>query len=341
MSMATLEFVWYLVFMFLLAGYVILDGFDLGVGVLHLFARSDVERRIFLNAIGPVWDGNEVWLVVFGGALFAGFPHAYATLMSAFYIPVMVFLAALILRAVSIEFRSKTAAKIWRAFWDSIFMLSSTAISFGLGFVLGNMIQGIPLSADGEFAGTFAQMINPYSMLTGLLIVALNAMHGNIYLLMKTEGDVHEHMRHWSYRTIAMFILFYFITTCATLIHLPYMTAVFRDEPWMFAIVLVGLLAIAAIPREIRKKRDGWAFIASSLGIFFLVAVYALGTFPNLVIASNDPALSLTISNSYTSKKTLEVLLTIVLIGMPLVLLYFITVYTIFRGKVKLDSHSY
>jgi cytochrome bd ubiquinol oxidase subunit II len=342
MSMEVLQVLWYLVFLIVVAGYIALDGFDLGVGILHPFARKELERRVFLNAIGPVWDGNEVWLVIIIGGLFAGFPHAYATLMSAFYVPVMAFIAGLILRAVAIEFRSKNRSPTWRSIWDWVFAIGSLVITLGLGFVLGNLIAGIPIDGNFEFTGNLASLITPYTIFASIFVVSLCAMHGCIYLVMKTEGELHDNLRKWANRCIIFFIIMYVAMTATTLIYLPHMVEQFREMPWLFVVPLINILAVANIPREMSKGHDGFAFISSIVSICLLVALYAIGTFPILVRASNDPALlSLTISNSYASKKTLQVLLTIVIIGVPLALAYIITIYYLFRGKVKLDSSSY
>ena len=179
---------WFLLVGVLLAGYAVLDGFDLGVGALHLFARTDVQRRIFLNAIGPVWDGNEVWLVTGGGALFAAFPIVYATVFSGFYVAMILLLFGLIFRAVAIEFRSKQPGARWRRAWDRSFAIASVVSSLLMGVAFGNVIWGIPLDAAGEFAGSFVSLLHPYALLTGVTTVAVFTMHGAMYLLLKTEG---------------------------------------------------------------------------------------------------------------------------------------------------------
>lgn len=337
-----LQATWFVVIVILLAGYAILDGFDLGVGMLHLFSKKDEERRLMLNSIGPVWDGNEVWLVTAGGALFAGFPHVYATLCSAFYEPLMLLLSSLIFRAVAIEFRSKQPMPWWRWTWDVLFSLASLLIAFALGVAMGNMIRGIPLGADKEFKGNFYDLISPYALLVGVMAVALFAMHGAIYILMKTEGELHDKLRRWINPSIIFFIMMYAITTVATLIYMPHMATKIKERPLFFLVAIINMFAIANIPREITKGYDGRAFASSCVNILCLMALYAIGTFPNIVRASNDPAnLSLTISNASSSQKTLEILLLFVLIGIPLVLAYTISVYWIFRGKVKLEATSY
>ena len=193
--LSSLEFIWFGVVVILLTGYAILDGFDLGVGMLHLFSKKDEERRLMLNSIGPVWDGNEVWLVTAGGAIFAGFPHVYATFCSAFYVPIMILLSGLIFRAVAIEFRSKQPMAWWRWSWDGMFTFASFLIALASGIIMGNLVKGIPIDANKETMGTFADLLNPYALLVGVMTVALFAMHGSIYIVMKTEGAFHDKMR--------------------------------------------------------------------------------------------------------------------------------------------------
>ncbi len=339
---AELEFIWFFAFVILLTGYVILDGFDLGVGMLHLFSKKDEERRILLNTIGPVWDGNEVWLVTAGGALFAGFPPVYATVCSAFYIPIMLLLTGIIFRAVAIEVRSKQPMAWWRWVWDIMFSFASFVIAFGLGFAVGNMIRGIPLDENGDFIGDFASMVDFYSLLCGVMAVALFLMHGAIYTLMKTEGQLHDKIRRNVNPAIILFIICYAAVTMTTLVYMPHMTEAFKERPIFFLVGLLDILVIANIPREISLGRDGWAFISSCVNIILLMMLYGIGTYPEVIRAINDPAnLSLTIYNSASSTKTLEILLLIAVIGIPMVVSYTFAVYWIFHGKVKLDSHSY
>ncbi len=341
-QLTVLQFTWFVIFLVLLTGFAILDGFDLGVGMFHLFSKEDEERRIMLNTIGPVWDGNEVWLVTAGGALFAGFPHMYATLCSAFYIPIMLLLSGIIFRAVAIEFRSKRPMAWWRWMWDILFSLASLVIALGLGLVTGNLIVGIPLDNQMEYTGGFLDLLNPYALLVGVLAVALFSMHGVIYALMKTEGSLHEKLRGWVNPSIILFVMLYAVTTVATLIYFPHMSETIKEYPVTLLIILINLLAIANIPREIHFDRDPRAFASSCLNIICLMALYGIGTFPEVIRAVNDPVnLSLTIWNSSSSLKTLQILHIIAAIGMPMVVSYTFAVYYIFRGKVKLDSTSY
>ncbi len=336
-----LNTVWFGLVGFLLIGYAILDGFDLGVGGLHLFARGDRERRTMLNAIGPVWDGNEVWLVTSGGALFAAFPEAYATVFSGFYVAFMLLLAALIFRAVAIEFRSKQPMGWWRQLWDVSFSLSSLLCSLLIGVALGNIAQGIPLDARHEYAGTVLGLLRPYPLLIGVTTVALFLMHGAIYTVMKTAGDLHERARLWVRYTMIGFIICYAITTMATLLYVPHLAEPIRARPWLFVLPVGGLLAIANVPREIFHGRDFRAFLSSCAAIAFLLMLLGVGMYPYLVRSAPDLAHSLTVYNAASSPKTLGIMLVIALLGMPIVLTYTVAIYWIFRGKVTMDTLSY
>ncbi len=336
-----LNTIWFFLVGVLFAGYAMLDGFDLGVGALHLFTRGDENRRILLNAIAPIWDGNEVWLVTGGGALFAAFPEVYATAFSGFYVAFMLLLFGLIFRAVAIEFRSKQPMAWWRRFWDISFSLSSILSSLLIGVALGNMAWGVPLDAQGNFNGSFWSLIHPYSVLVGLCTVALFTMHGSIYLVMKTEGALQQQVREWSRSTIISFVLFYITVTMFTLLYVPHMTDTIRANPWLFLVALVNMLAIANIPREIFHGREMRAFLSSCAAVIALLLLFGIGTYPNLVYSNPQPANSLTIYNAASSQKTLQIMLIIALCGVPMVLAYTGSIYWIFRGKVKLDAHSY
>ncbi len=342
MSEFTLSFLWYLVIGASVIFYVALDGFDLGVGIMNFFTKEDAERRVFLNAIGPVWDGNEVWLVIVGGALFAGFPDVYATLFSGFYNLCMLLLAALIFRAVAIEFRSKRRSKKWRFTWDAVFSVSSLLISFGLGVTLGNLMEGIPLNENQDFVGSFAMFFRPFPILIGFFTISLLMMHGSIYLAMKTEGALHKRLRVWAKRCIVVFIGFYVLTTGVIWMLAPNVVARFKEEPLYMVVPLLALLAILNVPRMFTRNSDGWAFLSSCFCIALLFCVFGIGTFPYLVRSTiNTDANSLTFFNAASSVLTLKVLLIIVAIGIPLVLAYGTVIYRIFRGRVKIDRTSY
>jgi cytochrome d ubiquinol oxidase subunit II len=336
-----LNTVWFLLVGVLFTGYAMLDGFDLGVGALHLFTDKDEERRIMLNAIGPVWDGNEVWLVTGGGALFAAFPNVYATVFSGFYLVFVLLLVALIFRAVAIEFRSKQPMRWWRRMWDVGFAFGSVLSSFLIGVAMGNIAWGVPIDARGEYAGSFWTLLKPYPVLLGVTTVSLFMMHGSIYALMKTEGPLHLKLRRWVTNCIIFFVMCYVATTMATLLYVSHMAARVRANPWLFSIALVNMLAIANIPREIQRQRESRAFVSSCVAMIALMTLFGLEMYPNLIFSQPEPANSLTIHNAASSHKTLGIMLTIALIGIPVVLAYTVSIYWIFRGKVKLDRMSY
>ena len=336
-----LNFVWFVLVGVLFTGYVILDGFDLGVGTLHLFTKTDEERRVMLNSIGPVWDGNEVWLVTGGGALFAAFPMVYATVFSGFYLAFMLLLVALIFRAVAIEFRSKLPMRWWRQMWDVGFSIGSGLSALLIGVALGNVIWGIPLDAGKEFAGDFIHLLRPYPLLVGVTTVALFAMHGAIYAVMKTEGALHEKLRGWINRCILIFVVCYVAVTVATILYVPHMTETLRAHPWLFIVAVLNALAIANIPREISRSKDFSAFLCSCAAMVALMTLFGIGMFPNMVYSFPNPENSLTLINSASSAKTLTIMLIIAAIGVPLVLAYTASIYFIFRGKVKLNATSY
>ena len=332
---------WFILIGVLFTGYAMLDGFDLGVGALHLFTRTDEERRIMLNAIGPVWDGNEVWLVTGGGSLFAAVPNVYATVFSGFYMAFVLLLVALIFRAVAIEFRGKQPMLWWRRMWDVGFSAGSIVSSLLIGVAMGNIAWGIPLDDRGEFAGTFWSLLGPYPLLLGVTTLALFMMHGAIYALLKTEGALHDKLRGWINNSIIFFIVCYAMTTMATLLYVPHMAARVRANPWLFSITLFNMLAIANIPREIHLGRDWRAFLSSCLAMVALMGLFGLEMYPNLVLSNPVAANSLNIHNASSSPKTLAVMLTMALVGVPVVLAYTVSIYWIFRGKVKLEKMSY
>lgn len=332
---------WFLVVGGLFSGYAILDGFDLGAGAWHLLFKREESRRIALNAVGPVWDGNEVWLVIGGGALFAGFPVMYAGLFSGLYIPLMLFLMFIILRAISIEFRSKEKMLWWRKMWDIVYSISSIVLAFSLGVVLGNVLNGIALNEQHEFTGKTLDFLNPFSILVGLTVLFLFMSHGGIYLIMKTEGKLYEKLTRLIKLSIGAFIISFLITTAYALLFIPHLSDDFKAQPWLLVFPLLAFLAIANVPRLAHKKKYGWAFVFTSLTVSFSMLVVAIELFPNLLIATNNPENTITIYNAAASDKTLSIMMLMVAIGGPLVLTYTLFVYKTFKGKVKVDEHSY
>ncbi|RYE80758.1 MAG: cytochrome d ubiquinol oxidase subunit II [Myxococcales bacterium] len=336
-----LQTFWFILLGVLMAGYGILDGFDLGVGVVHLGARDDRERRLFLNAIGPLWDGNEVWLVTFGGALFAAFPVAYAAAFSGFYVPFMLLLFCLIFRAVSIEFRSKRPEPGWRRAWDVAFSVSSGTAALLFGAAVGNAMQGMAIDERGEYVGDTLSLFSPYPLLVGVFAVATCAMHGSIYLQIKTEGDLLARVQGWSWRLFAVFGVLYVVVSAVTLALFPHAYANFRTLPSAWVIVVLNVLAVANIPRALHQGRPLYALISSGATIAALTFLFGMALYPNLLDSSLGAQHNLTIYNAASSRSTLQIMRLIALIGMPFVLAYTGLVYWVFRGKVKLDDHSY
>jgi len=336
-----LNMFWYLMVGVLLAGYAILDGFDFGVGALHLLGRGDDERRITMNSIGPVWDGNEVWLVTAGGALFAAFPHAYATAFSGFYLAFILLLLALIFRAVALEFRGKYAAPAWRSLWDWAFSLASIVASLLFGVAAGNMVVGLPIGRNMEYTGGFFELLSPYPLVVGLLTLALFTMHGAIFLYMKTGGAFQERVRGWCYRAFAAFLVIYIIATVFTFLRVPSATRNFGAHPWAWIIVILLLLSLANIPRCLHHGWPGQAFLTSSCTIAAMVFLFGVALFPNLIISTVSPEYNLTAYNAASSVKTLAIMRNIAFIGLPFVLVYTTLIYWIFRGKVRITHTSY
>ncbi len=336
-----LNLIWFILVGVLFTGYAILDGFDLGVGALHLFVKKDEHRRLMLNSIGPVWDGNEVWLVTGGGALFAAFPEAYATVFSGFYLPFMLLLVSLIFRAVAIEFRSKESWGWWRQMWDVAFAGGSVMSAFLIGVAMGNIVQGIPLDADHEFAGTLLSLLNPYALWMGVTTVLLFAMHGAIYVAMKTEGELQAIVRSWIPKLIGLFIAAYFIFNIFTFIEVERIIGLVRERSYIFAVAALGILVVLNVPREIHNGREFNAFLSSCAGMALMMATFGLSYYPNMVYSNPLPENSLTVINAASSQGTLMTMLIIACLGIPIVLAYTASIYYIFRGKVTLTSHSY
>lgn len=332
---------WYLVVGASFSGYAILDGFDLGAGAIHLFFNKEESRRTALNAIGPVWDGNEVWLVIGGGALFAGFPKVYAAVFSAFYIPFTLFLIALITRAISIEFRSKEPMAWWRKMWDICYCGSSIVVTFSLGLILGNCLLGLPIDQNGVYKGETFDFLNPYAVMVGITTLALFMMHGAIYLVMKTEKRLYTKLTIIVRNMTIFFVICILLLSFYTILYIPHLSHQIKSHVWLFGVPVVMVLAIANITRCITKQQYLRAFFSSALTISLLLVIVAIELYPNLVLSSLDEAWNLTVHNASSSTKSLKILLTIAAIGVPLVASYTTFVFWTFKGKVKLDEMSY
>ena len=339
--MMDLNALWFALVAVLFTGYAILDGFDLGVGILHLFAGEEAHRRLYINAIAPVWDGNEVWLLTGGGALFAAFPVVYATVFSGFYLALMILLAALIFRAVAMEFRGKVDAPRWRLAWDWAFGLGSAVPALLFGVAYGNILQGVPVERGGIYAGSFLGLLTPYPLLVGILAVATFTMHGAIYLTMKTEGSLRQKLVRWASRIWMAVFSLYVLAAFGTIFAAPFLTEGLGGNLFFWWLLVLLLVMMMAIPGLLAGAKFGRAFVASCVSIACMMGISALGLFPRFVPSSIDLEYSLTAYNASSSPMTLTTMLIIAGIGMPLVIGYSIVIHRVFRGKVVLTPDSY
>jgi len=327
----------------IIGGYVILDGFDIGVGILHPFAaRTDEERRLSLNSIGPIWDGNEVWLVVGGGVLFAAFPIVYAALFSGFYWALMLVLLFLILRTVAIEFRSQRDAAAWRRTWDWTFSISSFALAYLLGVALGNVIAGVPLTSSGDIQiSSVFDLLKAFPDLVGVTAIAMLALHGALYLEVKTEGAMHDRVRSWLPGFGVLFAVLGVAVAVFMLVKDYEVVQSYEDHLWFGIFPLAAVAAFAMIWRYRAKGRDAAAFFSSCAMLGLLLVSAGFGMYPDLLVSTTDPAYNMTVSNAASTSKTLEVMLVVAIVGLPFVLLYTAGVQYLFRGKVRLSPDSY
>jgi cytochrome bd ubiquinol oxidase subunit II len=334
--------IWFWVLGAMLTAYAVLDGYDLGVGSLSLWiAKTDDERRFALNSIGPVWNGNEVWLLAAGGMMVVSFPRVYAAGFSGFYLALMLVLWLLILRGVSIEFRSQSRNPLWRELWDAGFWVGSLLLALLLGVALGNVVRGLPIGADGNFQGTFAMMLNPYALLTGILSVVILAWHGTNYLRVKTEGSLFERAVRWSRALWWIVVAMVIVVTIATFIVLAGSPRTFQVYPaaWVIPFFILAALVWGFLSRG--AERSTAAFRSSALLIIALMLTAALTVFPNLLPSTVNPQYSLDIYNSASSPHALRVSLIANAIGMIAVIVYSTYVHRVFHGKVRLDEGHY
>jgi cytochrome d ubiquinol oxidase subunit II len=331
-----LNIIWFLLVGILIIGYAILDGFDLGVGSVYLFAKFQ-ERDIARNSIAPVWDGNEVWLVTGGGALFAAFPMVYATAFSGFYLAMILLLFALIFRAVSLELRNHFESESTKTLFDWVFSISSIVAIVLFGVAVGNVLSGLNLDKSGNYIGTFFDLLNPYSILVGVLAFFMLSYQGTVWLFLKTEGEFQQKAKNWAKIYWSGYLILFAICTLLAYVLHKNLFHNYLAHPLMFAIPLLALIFMLASIIRIQRNQALCAIIASSLSIAMIILTAYLSLFPNLIIAKN-PAYSLNIYNAASSQLTLETMLIIALIGMPLVLIYTIYSYRIFHGKTKIEE---
>ncbi len=342
---------WFILVGFMLTVYVVLDGFDLGAGALAPFlARNEGDRRLILRAIGPVWDGNEVWLIAAGGTLFFTFPLLYASSFSGFYLPLMIVLWLLVLRGLSIELRGHIDNPMWGQFWDALFFLGSSLLAIFLGAAVGNVVRGVSLNAEGKFfaplwtdfdpRGAEPGILDPYTILIGLLALTTLLVHGANFLAVKTEGPLQERARRASRLAWLALIALTVLGTTMTFWLRPAMLERFAAQPLGAIFPALALGGLAGIGWARARGRDGWALIASGGYIVGMMTSTAFALFP-VVLPAVDPANSLTIHNASSPHYGLVVGLGWWSIGIVLAAIYFVLIYTLFRGKVRLDESAY
>ncbi|MFF3774645.1 cytochrome d ubiquinol oxidase subunit II [Streptomyces sp. NPDC002232] len=319
--------VWFVLIAVLWIGYFFLEGFDFGVGVLtKLLARDRVEKRVLINTIGPVWDGNEVWLLTAGGATFAAFPEWYATLFSGFYLPLLIILVCLIIRGVAFEYRVKRPEENWQRNWEQAIFWTSLIPAFLWGVAFGNIVRGVKIDADMEFVGSFWDLLNPYALLGGLVTLTLFTFHGAVFASLKTVGDIRTRAR-------ALALKLGLVTAVLALGFLVW-TQVDTGDGWSLAAMLVAVVALVGALMAIGAGREGWSFALSGLTIVAAVAMLFLALFPNVMPSSLNPEWSLTVTNASSTPYTLKIMTWCAAIATPLVLLYQSWTYWVFRKRI-------
>lgn len=327
---------WFGLIAILFIGFFFLEGFDYGVGILLPFlGKNDRERREVVNTIGPVWDANEVWLITAGGAMFAAFPHWYATLFSGFYLALFIILVALIFRGVAFEFRSKDKHPTWRKFWDWAIFFGSAIPALLWGVAFANIVRGVPIDANMHFTGNLLTLLNPYGLLGGLVTLTLFTLHGALFLELKTDGDIRRRVDG----VVKVFVPVVIVLTLGFVAFSIPQTTMFEDVNFVQIIALVGavggLLGTAYFSRE---RRFGLAFIGSGLAIVFVTVLLFASLFPNVMPSSTDDAFSLTVYNASSSQYTLQIMTVVALIFVPVVLIYQGWTYWVFRHRVTSDA---
>ena len=329
-----LETIWFLLWGLIWAIYFTLDGFDFGLGTLLPFvARTDKEKRVVYNSMGPFWDGNEVWLITAGGVTFAAFPTTYAVMFSTLYTPLLLILFTLIIRAVSLEFRNKISSPSWKSFWDACLFIGSFCPALLFGVAFANIFQGIPFDANFIFQGNLLTLLNPYGLVGGILFVALFLVHGAIWLAIKSDGALHRRAKAaasglWIF-LLVMAVIFLIYSWFATTLYKNYLA-----NPVLFVLPLLTVVALLLTRFFIAGESFWKAWFASGATILTAVLFGVVGLFPNMFPSSIDPALSLTAFNSSSSQLTLTIMLGVVIVMVPIVIAYQTWAYYLFRGKV-------
>lgn len=336
--------IWFILIAILYIGFFILEGFDFGVGMLLPFLgrgstreETDLKRRVIINTIGPFWDGNEVWLLTAGGATFAAFPLWYATMFSGFYLPFFLLLVALIFRGVAIEFRSKDENPTWRNLWDWSIFTGSLVAALLLGVAFANLARGVPIDTNMNYVGGFFYLLNPFALLGGITTVLVFALHGAIYLSLKTTQDLREHAERTAWRLWIPTIIALLLLLIAAYVTTDILSRLGVNPG---VIPITGIVAALLAGYFIRRKRMGFAFSATMITIAATLVTFFLMLYPDVMISSLDPAFSLNIYNSASSPYTLQVMTIVALVFVPIVLLYQGWSYWVFRKRIKSEPQS-
>jgi cytochrome d ubiquinol oxidase subunit II len=342
---------WYLIVALMVVAYVVLDGFDLGAGAIHLIAgKTNDERKMIIRAIGPVWDGNEVWLLAAGGVLYFAFPLLYASSFSGFYLPLMIVLWLLMLRAIGIEFRAHSTSQVWRGFFDVVFSGASALLTIFFGAALGNVIRGVPLHADGYFfealwtnwrVGPNPGILDWYTVLAGVVALVALTVHGSLYIAVKTEGSVNERARKIVTSLWPVLAIVTFVSLIATLWIRPGLLANYNKLPIGYAIPLLVVAALVAMKILHGKGNEKGAFVSSCLYLVGMLGGAAFASYPTVLAASTDPSYSLTIQNTATGAYGMKVGFVWWTIGIVIAIGYFVFLFKMFRGKVSLADGGY
>jgi cytochrome d ubiquinol oxidase subunit II len=346
-----METLWFMLVALMLTAYVVLDGFDLGAGIINLaVAKTHDERRLVLRAIGPVWDGNEVWLLAAGGALFFAFPLLYASSFSGFYLPLMIVLWLLMLRGIGIELRSHVSDPLWWSFFDFVFSFASLLLAIFFGAAIGNVVRGVPLNAAGYFfeplwtnfrVGPNPGILDWYTVLTGLLALVTLTVHGANYIALKTEGDLNRRSRRIASMAWLALVALTILSLVATLYVRPEITDNFRARVWGWVIPVIVIASLGAMKVFLARARELATFLASTSYIVAMLVGAAFAMYPNLLPATTDPSFSLTIYNAKTGSYSLSVGLIWWALGMVLAIGYFTFLYRSFAGKVAAEGEGY
>jgi cytochrome d ubiquinol oxidase subunit II len=338
MSYEFLQTLWFILIAVLWIGFFFLEGFDFGVGMLLPFiGRRDEERRAIINTIGPVWDGNEVWLLTAGGATFAAFPHWYATMFSGFYLALFLLLVGLILRGISFEYRSKDANPAWRHRFDWMIAIGSFLAALLLGAAFANLARGVPINQEMMFTGNLFTLLNPYGLLGGVTTISIFLLHGANFLSLKLDGELRERSRAFAKKLYIFAAIMVVLLGIATYFYTDILSKI-GVNPGVIPILSIVTLLIAIY--FINRKMEGWAFIVVSLHIVLTQVAFFMLMFPRVMVSSLDPKWSLTIFNSSSSQYTLTVMSVVALIFVPIVLIYQGWTYYMFRKRITTDKKT-